>query len=107
MSNSYTWKVTGLMVESQGDLNNVAVMSNFSISGTDGEHTGQVSYAVNLLPADAENFTPFNTITEAQALEWTQTALGEDRVAAMEGEVADQIAKAAIPVAQPAPLPWV
>lgn len=106
MAITYTWSVTGLMVENKEDLTNVAVMSNFSINGTDGEHTGQVSYAVNLLPADAENFTPYNEITQAQALQWTKDALGEDRVAAMEGEVADQIAKAAIPVPQPAPLPW-
>lgn len=106
MAITYTWSVTGLMVENKEDLTNVAVMSNFSINGTDGEHTGQVSYAVNLLPADAENFTPYNEITQAQALQWTKDALGEDRVAAMEGEVADQITKAAIPVPQPAPLPW-
>ena len=106
MAITYTWKVTGLMVQDEGDLEKVAVMSNFSINGTDGEYTGQVSYAVNLLPADAQNFTPYNEITQAQALGWTQDALGVDRVTAMEGEVADQIAKAAIPVPQPAPLPW-
>ena len=106
MAITYTWSVTGLMVQDEGDLDKVAVMSNFSISGTDGEHTGQVSYAVNLLPADAQNFTPYNQITQAQALGWTQDALGVDRVTAMEGEVAEQIAKAAIPVPQPAPLPW-
>jgi hypothetical protein len=94
------------MVQNEGDLDKVAVMSNFSISGTDGEYTGQVSYAVNLLSADAQNFTPYNEITQAQALGWTQDALGEDRVTAMESEVAEQIAKAAIPVPQPAPLPW-
>jgi len=106
MAITYTWKVTGLMVQDEGDLEKVAVMSNFSISGTDGEYTGQVSYAVNLLQPDAENFTQYDDITEEQALQWTQSALGEDRVSAMEQEVADQIAKAAIPVPQPAPLPW-
>ena len=106
MAITYTWSVTGLMVQNEGDLDKVAVMSNFSISGTDGEYPGQVSYSVNLLPADAENFTPYNEITQAQALEWTKGALGEDRVAAMENEVAEQIAKAAIPVPQSAPLPW-
>jgi len=106
MAITYTWKVTGLMVQNEGDLEKVAVMSNFSISGTNGEYTGQVSYAVNLLAPDAENFTQYDDITEEQALQWTQSALGEDRVAAMEQEVADQIAKASIPVPQPAPLPW-
>jgi len=106
MAITYTWKVTGLMVQDEGDLEKVAVMSNFSINGTDGEYTGQVSYAVNLLQPDAENFTPYADITEEQAVQWTKNALGEDRVSAMEQEVADQIAKAAIPVPQPAPLPW-
>ena len=103
---TYTWKVTGLMVQNKGDLDKVAVMSNFSISGTDGEYTGQVSYAVNLLAPDAENFTQYDDITEEQALQWTKNALCEDRVSAMEQEVADQLAKASIPVPQPAPLPW-
>jgi len=106
MAITYTWKVTGLMVQNEGDLEKVAVMSNFSISGIDEEYTGQVSYAVNLLAPDAENFTPYADITEEQALQWTKNALGEDRVSAMEQEVADQIAKASIPVPQPAPLPW-
>ena len=106
MAITYTWKVTGLMVQNEGDLEKVAVMANFNINGTDGEHTGQVSYAVNLLQPDAENFTPYADITEEQAVQWTKNALGEDRVSAMEQEVSDQIAKASVPVPQPAPLPW-
>jgi hypothetical protein len=106
MANSYTWAVTGLMVENVDDMENVAVMSNFSINGTDGTHTGQVSYSVNLLPADAQNFTPFNEVTQEQAIAWTKSALGTERVTNMEAEVADQITKAAIPTPQPAPLPW-
>jgi hypothetical protein len=94
------------MVENVDDMENVAVMSNFSINGTDGTHTGQVSYSVNLLPADAQNFTPFNEVTQEQAIAWTKSALGTDRVTNMEAEVADQITKAAIPAPQPAPLPW-
>jgi hypothetical protein len=78
------------------------VMSNFTIA-KDGQ---QVNYSVNLLPADPENFTPYNDITQAQALEWTQAALGPERVAAMENEVDMLIAQAAIPTPQPAPLPW-
>ena len=106
MAITYTWKVTGLMVQDEGDLEKVAVMSNFNINGTNGEYTGQVSYAVNLLQPDAENFTPYADITEEQAVQWTKNALGEDRVSAMQQEVADQIAKSSVPVPQPAPLPW-
>jgi hypothetical protein len=78
------------------------VMSNFTIA-KDGQ---QVNYSVNLLPANPDDFTPFDQITQAQALEWTQAALGPERVAAMENEVDMLIAQAAIPTPQPAPLPW-
>jgi hypothetical protein len=80
-----------------------AVMSNFTIS----ESGQSVTYSVNLLPADAANFTPYADITQAQAIQWTQDALGADRVAAMEAEVDALIAQAAIPTPQPQPLPWV
>jgi hypothetical protein len=77
-------------------------MSNFTIA-KDGQ---QVNYSVNLLPANPDNFTPFDQITQAQALEWTQAALGPERVTNMETEVDFLIAQAAVPTPQPAPLPW-
>ena len=106
MATEFTWRVNGLMVENQGNLNNVAVMSNFQVSGVDGDQTASVQYSVNLLPADAQNFTPYNNITEQQAIDWTKDALGEDRVNNMQQEVQDQIDKQRIPTPQPAPLPW-
>jgi len=98
---SFTWTVNSLQVMNTPEPQTV-VMSNFTIA-KDGQ---QVNYSVNLLPADPENFTPYNEITQAQALEWTQAALGPERVAAMENEVDMLIAQAAIPTPQPAPLPW-
>jgi hypothetical protein len=98
---SYTWTVNSLQVMNSPEPQTV-VMSNFTIA-KDGQ---QVNYSVNLSPADPENFTPYDQITQAQALEWTQAALGPERVAAMENEVDMLIAQAAIPTPQPAPLPW-
>jgi hypothetical protein len=80
-----------------------AVMSNFTIS-EDGQ---SVTYSVNLLPTDGKNFIPYADITQAEAIQWTQDALGAERVAAMEAEVDALIAQAAIPTPQPQPLPWV
>jgi hypothetical protein len=85
---------------------NTAVMSNFTISDSQDGLTGSVTYSVNLLPADAENFIPYADITQEQAIQWTQLALGEDRVAAMEAEVQANIDQQKIPTPQPAPLPW-
>jgi hypothetical protein len=98
---SYTWTVNSLQVMNSPEPQTV-VMSNFTIA-KDGQ---QVNYSVNLQPADPANFTPYDQITQAQALEWTQSALGADRVAAMENEVDILIAQAAVPTPQPAPLPW-
>ena len=99
------WTINSLMVTNSPEPE-TAVMSNFTISDTQEGLTGSVTYSVNLLPADADDFTPYADITQAQAIEWTQAALGEDRVAAMTAEVQAAIDVQKIPVPEPAPLPW-
>jgi hypothetical protein len=101
MSEGYNWTINSLQVLNSPEPQTV-VMSNFTIA-KDGQ---QVNYSVNLLPANPENFTPFDQITQEQALAWTQAALGASRVTAMENEVDMLIAQAAVPTPQPAPLPW-
>ena len=96
------WIINSLSVMNT-PLPETVVMSNFTIA-QDGQ---SVTYAVNLLPADASNFIPYADITQAEAIQWTQDALGTDRVAAMEAEVDALIAQAAIPEPVPTPLPWV
>ena len=103
---TFTWAINGLLVQNEDGLNEVAVMSNFTIQGVEDDITGQVNYSVNLLPPDASNFTPYADITEAQAIAWTQAAFGPERVAAMEQEVQTSIDQQKIPTPQPAPLPW-
>ena len=97
-----TWTINSLSTMNTPEPE-TAVMSNFTIS-EDGQ---SVTYAVNLLPADTKNFIPYADITQAQAIQWTQDALGADRIAAMETEVDALIAQSAIPTPQPEPLPWV
>ena len=101
MSEGYNWTVNGLQVMNTPEPGTV-VMSNFTIA-KDGQ---SVSYSVNLLPANPDDFTPFDQITQEQAILWTQEALGPERVADMEKEVDELIAQAAIPQPEPAPLPW-
>lgn len=96
-----TWKINSLSVMNT-PAPETAVMSNFTIA----EAGLSVTYSVNLLPADANNFTPYAEITQEMAVQWTKDALGEDRVTAMEAEVDALIAQAAVPTPQPAPLPW-
>ena len=79
------------------------VISSFQVSDS-----GQfVNCSIDLLPPDAKNFTPYADITEAQAIQWTQDALGAERVAAILQALDNLIAQAAIPLPQSIPLPWV
>jgi hypothetical protein len=100
------WIINSLSVMNVPEPETV-VMSNFTINDTQDGLTGSVTYSVNLLPADASNFIPYADITQAEAIQWTQDALGVDRVADMEAEVQAQIDQQKIPSPQPAPLPWV
>jgi hypothetical protein len=100
------WIINSLSVLNVPEPETV-VMSNFTISDTQDGLTGSVTYSVNLLPPDASNFIPYADITQAEAVQWTQDALGVDRVAAMEAEVQTQIDAQKIPTPQPVPLPWV
>ena len=47
--------------------------------------------SVGIPTEDLSNFTPYADITEAQALEWTKTALGAEEVASIEANVAAQL----------------
>ena len=100
------WIINSLSVMNSPEPETV-VMSNFTINDTQGGLTGSVTYSVNLLPADSKNFVPYADITQAEAVQWTQDALGTERVANMEAEVQAQIDAQKVPTPQPAPLPWV
>ena len=100
------WIINALSVVNVPEPETV-VMSNFTISDTQDGLTGSVTYSVNLLPADTKNFIPYADITQDEAIQWTQDALGVDRVAAMEAEVQALIDAQKVPSPQPEPLPWV
>jgi hypothetical protein len=99
------WTINSMMV-----TNDIApemvVMTNFTLSDTQDGLTGQVSYSLNLLPADPQNYTPYSQVTEAQAIQWTQDAAGPSRIASWEAEVQAQIDAQKVVTPQPAPLPW-
>jgi hypothetical protein len=100
------WIINSLSVMNSPEPETVT-MSNFTISDTQDGLSGSVTYSVNLLPSDGKNFTPYADITQAQAVQWTQDALGASRVAAMEAEVQALIDAQKIPTPQAMPLPWV
>jgi hypothetical protein len=100
------WTINSLMVTNES-VPTMVTMTNFTISDTQDGLTGQVSYSLNLLDGDPLNHTPFDQVTEAQAIQWTKDAAGAARIASWEKEVQAQIDAQKIPTPQPAPLPWV
>jgi hypothetical protein len=100
------WLINTLSVMDTPEPETV-VMSCFTLSDTQDGLSGSVTYCVNLLPNDGKNFIPYADITQAEAVLWTQDALGVQRVADMEAEVQALIDAQKIPTPQAMPLPWV
>lgn len=108
MSITNTWNVVRLDAypeyEGQDD---VVVTAHWTLTGDDGVgHTGRVygTQAVSLVITDG--FTPFADLTEAEVLGWVHEAMGVTRVAALQANVAQQIADQINPPVVSPPLPW-
>ena len=109
MTTTYNWQISQLDCKPQvGDMTDYVCVAHWRCTGDDGEgHSGQcystVSFAVD---PEKTNFVPFNQITEAQAIEWTQAALGEEQVAAVYTSIDSQIENEINPPIVTPPLPW-
>lgn len=109
MAHSYSWQISQLDCKPQvGDMTDYVVTSHWRCTGDDGVgHTGQVySTASFTVDPDKPNFVPFEDITEAMAIQWTQEALGEEQVAAIYASIDAQIEEAINPSQITPPLPW-
>ena len=99
------WKIETLWVQKiDGDLSNVVVTAAWRCSATDGQYTGSVFATVSFQAPAADNFTPFEDLTQEQVLNWVWTN-GVDKTAA-EAAVAQQIEQQKNPPIITPPLPW-
>lgn len=102
-----TWSVAQLDAYPEVDGKTDVVFNvHWTLNGVDGEHSGSVygSQSVALDP-DAP-FVPYTSLTQGQVIGWVKDALGEEQVASLEANVAEQIANQINPpVVHPA-LPW-
>lgn len=102
-----TWSVVQLDAYPEVDGKTDVVFNvHWTLTATDGTYSGNVygSQSVTLDPSAP--FVPYASLTEAQVIGWVKDALGEEQVASLEANVAEQIANQINPpVVQPA-LPW-
>jgi len=101
MANTYTTTVTSLETATVNGLDNVVVVINWQISGTDGTNT--VSYnGSNVIGApDPTNFVAYFSLTQAQVLAWILNPLTATAMA----NIDQALALMSNPPA-PTPLPW-
>ena len=102
-----TWTVATL--ERNTDGNGVVVAhwrANDSEVVGDITHSGGSYGTCGFTPnVDAEGYTPYADITEAQAIGWVKDDMGEDAVTALEASIAAQIEESKAP-AVAVGVPW-
>lgn len=77
MSLTYTWELTGMKLQSDGEVQNAVVQTYWKCTGTDADgDSGTFSGATpfGLADIDPNNFTPYEDLTEAQVLGWIEAA---------------------------------
>lgn len=103
---NFVWTVTQIEVINEDGLQNVIVTTCFTVTGDENGLIGAAQGDTKLLPPDAQHFINFQDVTEAEAVQWTKDALGEDRVAVYELLVQQQIDAQKVAQPEVVPLPW-
>lgn len=104
MAITYTTKINNARVSSQDGLENVIKEVEATIKGQDGSCTFELPTTVKFGPADPEDFTDFEALTEAQLIEWVEAQESIEPVKAHIALVLEkEVAKAAL---VQKPLPW-
>ena len=98
-----TWTIATLERNTADDG---VVVAHWRASEVDGDHSGSSYGTCGFTPnAEAEGYTAYADITEAQAVEWVKASMGEEAVAARESSIAAQIEESKAP-AVAAGTPW-
>ena len=101
-----TWTVSSMeRTLTDGALSDVVTTLHWQCTDSDGEHHGRCYGTVNLEAPDADSFTAYADISEADAIAWAKAAIGEEQVEAYEASVASQIERKKNPVSGTG-VPW-
>jgi|TARA_B110000908_G_scaffold126710_1_gene148684 hypothetical protein len=106
MAINYTWSITGLKLEatSSAGLNDVVTGIKFNYTGTD--ENGVSSSFAGAVPVgapDADTFTAYGTLTEADIITWAQANHPVDH---MQEVVTKGIQKLTVVETDATTLPW-
>lgn len=109
MSITYTWKITSIKAKNTGGLQNAVVQTYWTKTGRDefgneGVFSGATPITVD---PDAENFIPFEQLTEEQILDWIKPQVVGHYEEHVNGQILKQIEEKANDSAEKeVALPW-
>jgi len=89
----------------EAGFTDVVYLVDWLASDTDGTNEARRGGRTEV-PAPTETFTPYDQLTESQVLDWVWGVMGAEAKAALEANLADQIAYQQNPPVAVLPLPW-
>ena len=107
MTIEYTWNITQLdCVPITDTISDYVVQAHYEVVGDDGTYKGGVTGTASFeVDTTQPSYVPYADITKAEAIAWTQSALGE-QVVMIKSSIDDQIQKQIVPPIVVLPLPW-
>ena len=109
MTIAYTWIISSLDVAPSDDgMIDVIKVAHWRYRITDStdDLTIEVYGAQGFVSPDPASYTPFDSVTEAQLVEWIEDAMGEERMDAMNASLAVAIENLRNPPIVTMPVPW-
>ena len=104
---NYTWSFPEVtVVYSEDNLIDVISVSFWRLTAVDGSYSAMAYGSVALGKPNPASFTPFQQVTPEQLQEWTEAALGEEKVTSMKLSLAQQIEQQKNPTSGTVPPPW-
>lgn len=104
MATVYTWNVNTMdTAPSEDGLSDVVKVIHWRFSATNGTHTAETYSTLSLEAPDAENFTAFADLTEAQVIAWVESKLD---VESMKASLDAQLERLANPPIVTKQGPW-
>lgn len=100
------WTIQSMLTVLQSDgQTNVVQSVNWLCEDSDGINVARKGGNTVMNPP-GPSFTPYDQLSEAQVVGWVHEALGQEQVAAIEQNLAEQIAYMQSPPVAALPLPW-
>ena len=107
MSVTNTWVIEQMDCYPQAEGETDVVFTvHWRINATDGTYNATSYGTVGVTYEAGTPYTPYADLTQAQVVGWVEAALGPEKVASIEANLATNIANQANPPVVTPPLPW-